>query len=408
MNRSIAVLALLAAACVAQAQEKVLLTFSGTGNGSRPQCRLVMDSHRNLYGVTPAGGDNGGGLVFELSPDGHGNWNAKTIYSFDSLASGLYPNGGLVLDSAGNLYGTTTGGGTFTLGTAFELSPTGSTWTETVLHSFGGTGDGIFPYAQMIFDSAGNLYGTTAYGGAHGTGEAGGGTVFELSPQTGGGWSEEVLHSFASGRDGVQVAGGVVLDAAGNLYGATFVGGTHNDGIIYELSPQIGGSWTEDILHNFAGGNGDGRLPEAGVTLDAAGNVYGTTSTGGPYERGMAFKLAPLGGGVWTFTGLHVFGNNLDGASPEGEVVLDASGNVYGTTYDGGANCESFGGCGTFYELSSVGTGWSETKTYSFGASDRDATFPQAGLIIDSLGNFYGTSNGGGEEGNGTVFEVKP
>ncbi len=408
--RSITVLALLVVASLAHAQEKVLASFSGTGNGSKPQCRLVMDAHGNLYGTTPGGGDVGGGLVFALGPNGHGGWNEKTIYSFDNLANGTNPNGGLVLDSAGNLYGTTTGGGANGLGTAFELSPTtGGSWTETVIHSFGATGDGIFPYAQMIFDAAGNLYGTTAYGGAFGTGEEGGGTVFELSPQTGGGWSEQVLHSFASGTDGVQVSGGVALDAAGNLYGATYVGGTLNNGIIYELSPQTGGAWTETILHNFAGGTGDGRLPMAGVTLDAAGNVYGTTYGGGLYARGIVFELAPQGGGVWTFSTLHSFGHGLDGANPEGEVVFDTAGNLYGTTYDGGKYGQSYGGVGTFYELSpSVGGGWPETKLYSFGGTNDDAGYPQAGLIINSRGILYGTSTGGGETGDGTVFEVKP
>jgi uncharacterized repeat protein (TIGR03803 family) len=261
--RSITLLALLLAASLAHAQEKVLASFSGTGNGSRPQCRLVMDAHGNLYGTTPGGGDVGGGLVFALGPNGHGGWNEKTIYSFDSSANGTNPNGGLVLDAAGNLYGTTTGGGANGLGTAFELSPTtGGSWTETVIHSFGATGDGIFPYAQMIFDAAGNLYGTTAYGGAFGTGEEGGGTVFEISPQTGGGWTEQVVHSFASGTDGVQVSGGVALDAAGNLYGATFVGGTHNEGTIYELSPPTSGAWTETILHNFAAEPGMDSCPK--------------------------------------------------------------------------------------------------------------------------------------------------
>ncbi len=407
--QSIVIFSLLVAASLAHAQEKVLASFSGTGNGSRPQCRLVIDSHGNLYGTTPTGGDVNGGLVFALGPNSHGGWNEKTIYSFDNPANGTNPNGGLAIDGAGNLYGTTTGGGANGLGTAFELSPqAGGGWTETVIHSFGATGDGIFPYAQMIFDPAGNLYGTTAFGGAFGIGEAGGGTVFELSPQAGGGWSEQVLHSFASGSDGVQVSGGVALDAAGNLYGATFVGGTHNEGIIYELSPQTGGGWSETILHNFSGGMSDGQLPEAGVTLDAAGNVYGTTFAGGPHLRGVVFQLAPQGGGVWTYSGLHSFGNGLDGANPEGEVVFDAVGNLYGTTFSGGKYGQNIGGTGTFYELSpALGGGWPETRLYSFG-NLRDAGFPQAGLIIDSRGIFYSTSTGGGEVGNGTVFQIKP
>lgn len=408
LHKSVLTLALLLTGSFAHSQDKVLASFSGTTNGSKPQCILAMDAHGNLYGTTATGGNFGAGLVFKVTPHGGGVWTEETIFNFDALANGVGPTGGVVLDLAGNIYGTTESGGAFGLGTAFELSPqSGGTYTETVIHSFGGTGDGIFPAAQMIFDAAGNLYGTTLFGGAFGTGEEGGGTVFELSPQTGGGWSEEVLHSFASGSDGVQVSGGVVLDAAGNLYGTTLVGGTHNDGIVYELSPQNGGTWTETIVHNFAGGNGDGRLPESGVTLDAAGNIYGTTFGGGKYSRGTVFELIPQGGGVWTLKGLHAFGNGTDGANPEAEVILDASGNVYGTTFDGGKNGQNFGGTGTFFELAQTAGVWSEVKQYNFG-NGRDAGFPQSGLIADPHGNFYGTSTGGGEVGNGTVYEIKP
>ena len=408
VHKSVLTLALVLTASLAYSQDHVLASFSGTGNGSRPQCILAMDSHGNLYGTTATGGNFNAGLVFKVTPHGGGVWTEETIFNFDALANGVGPTGGVVLDSAGNVYGTTESGGAFGLGTAFELSPqSGGTYTETVIHSFGGSGDGIFPAAQMIFDTAGNLYGTTLFGGAFGTGEEGGGTVFELSPQSGGTWSEEVLHSFASGSDGVQVAGGVAFDTAGNLYGATFVGGTHNDGIVYQLSPQTGGSWTETIVHNFEGGTGDGRLPESGVTLDAAGNVYGTTFGGGKYSFGTVFELIPQGGGVWTLKGLHAFGNSPDGANPEGEVILDASGNVYGTTFDGGKNGVNFGGTGTFFELSQTAGAWSEVRQYNFGLG-RDAGFPQSGLIADPHGNLYGTSTGGGEVGNGTVYEIKP
>jgi uncharacterized repeat protein (TIGR03803 family) len=407
--QSILTLALLFTASLAHSQDRVLASFSGTENGSRPQCLLAMDAHGNLYGTTATGGNSNAGLVFRVTPHGDGVWTEETIHSFDSLADGIGPTGGVVLDAAGNVYGTTVSGGAFGLGTAFELSrQAGGSYRETVIHSFGSTGDGIFPYAQMIFDAAGNLYGTTAYGGAFGTGEEGGGTVFEISPQGGGLWSEQVLHSFASGEDGVQVSGGVAFDSVGNLYGATFVGGTHNDGIIYELSPQIGGTWTETIVHNFSGGTADGRLPMAGVTLDAAGNVYGTTYGGGPYARGVAFELVPQGGGVWLEKGLHAFGNGLDGANPEGEVLLDAAGNVYGTTYDGGKYGDSYGGVGTFYELSQTVGIWSEAKLFNFGGTNDDAGYPMSGLIFDPVGNIYGTSIGGGEVGNGTVFQIKP
>ncbi|MFZ0770195.1 MAG: choice-of-anchor tandem repeat GloVer-containing protein [Candidatus Sulfotelmatobacter sp.] len=362
VHKSVLTLALLLTASLAHSQDKVLVSFSGTGNGSKPQCILAMDSHGNLYGTTATGGDVNGGLVFKVTPHGGGVWTEETIYSFDSAANGTGPTGGVVLDVAGNVYGTTVSGGALGLGTAFELSPqSGSAYTETVIHSFGDTGDGIFPSAQMIFDAAGNLYGTTLFGEAFGTGEEGGGTVFELSPQSGGTWSEEVLHS-----------------------------------------------WTETIIHNFAGGTADGRLPESGVTLDAAGNVYGTTVGGGKYARGIVFELVPQGGGVWSEKGLHAFGNGLDGANPEGEVLLDAAGNIYGTTFDGGKYGVSYGGVGTLYELSQTAGIWSEARLFNFGSTNKDAGYPMSGLIFDPSGNIYGTSTGGGEVGNGTVYKIKP
>ena len=217
-------------------------------------------------------------------------WNEKVLHNFTNNGTdGFFPTSGLIFDAAGNLYGTTFNGGAYNrFGTVFELSPVpGGGWTETVLHSFNNDGtDGWTPTAGLIFDAAGNLYGTTGSGGAYH-----GGTVFELSPMLGGGWTETILHSFGNGTDGAGPGGGsLIFDAAGNLYGTTTLGGTFNCpsdgggcGTVFELTPTVGGAWTETVLYNFRRGS-DGHLPYAGLIFDATGNLYGTTLAGGIYN----------------------------------------------------------------------------------------------------------------------------
>src|ERR1019366_6634594 len=199
----------------------------------------------------------------------------QVLHSFGNGTDGNDPLGGLIFDASGNLYGTTLGGGTYGGGTVFELTPAGGgSWTETVLHNFDSNGtDGFTPYAGLIFDSAGNLYGTTRWGGTYG-----GGTVFELTTAAGGGWTEQVLHSFDHNyTDGYYPQAGLIFDAAGNLYGTTSQGGTYVYwGTVFELTPAAGGDWTETVLHNFNQNGTDGYYPEAGLIFDAAGNLYGT------------------------------------------------------------------------------------------------------------------------------------
>ena len=395
----------------AAAPEKVLRSFNVSGNdGFYPYAGLVFDAAGNLYGTTMEGGIHGQGMVFELTPQESGSWTEKVLHSFNST-DGAYPYAGLIFDAAGNLYGTTVRGGIHDDGAVFELTPKeGGGWTEKVLHSFGHGTDGTYPFAGLIFDAAGNLYGTTYEGGIHGYG-----TVFELTPQEGGGWTEEVLHSFnLNGTDGAYPQASLIMDAAGNLYSTTYAGGIHLQsgcgsvgcGTVFEVSPREGGAWTETVLHsfNFNGTDTDGDEPYAGLIIDAAGNLYGTTIAGGIHNNGTVFELSPREGGGWLETVLHSFNlNGTDGAVPYASLIMDAAGNLYGTTYDGGIHYS-----GTVFELTPrEGGGWTETVSHSFG-NGTDGYEPYAGLIIDAAGNLSGTTVEGGIHGYGTVFEITP
>ena len=412
--------------------EKVLYNFGATTtDGGVPLASLALDGKGNLYGTAKYGGPNEitysgnattAGTAFELSPATGGGWSEKVIYNFGASSSdGALPIANLILDSKGNLYGTTLAGGAYGLGTAFELSPgTGGTWTEKILYSFGASlSDGKSPEGGLVFDGKGNLYGTTNIGGLSDTTFGGGyGTVFELSPGTGGTWTEQVIYNFSylSQTDGYFPAAGLVFDANGNLYGTTADGGTAQDmqggGTIFELSPAGASGWNEKVLYNFGGGGPQGYEIDGGVVLDAAGNLYGTAHYGGNGfgQDGTLFELSPGTGGTWTFQVLHSFGAyETDGISPLAGLIFDATGDLYGTTYSGGAN-----GYGTVFELSPQnGGGWIEGVVHSFNLSSTDGANPSAGLILDGSGNLYGTTayggtHGGGNTGTigGTVFEI--
>jgi uncharacterized repeat protein (TIGR03803 family) len=255
---------------------------------------LVIDASGNLYGETQYGGSNGifAGTVYQLTNNGTGVWTKTIIHNFGGKNDGGVPEGGLIMDAAGNLYGTTQEGGTTGWGVVFELSPSsGGSWTENLLYSFLGGSDGADPLGGVIFDSAGNLYGTTEEGGS-----AKLGTVFKLTPSASG-WTKSVLHNFTGGSDGAgtwPTMPGLAIDAAGNLYGTTPVGGdlTCNCGIVFELSPGSGGQWTETVLHNFTSfpGDGTGGLP---LIVDASGVLYGTSSIGGSANDGAIFVVTP-------------------------------------------------------------------------------------------------------------------
>jgi hypothetical protein len=313
----------------------------------------------------------GCGVVYELSPLAAGGWKYTKLYTFTGGADGANPEAELVLDSSGNLYGTTLLGGSFTgfcassgCGVVFKLSKgSGGTWTESVLYSFTGGSDGALPEDALIFDSAGNLYGTANQGGNTTTcslGTGGCGVVFKLAPNSSGPWTESVLYSF-SGADGVYPEGGVMFGASGNLYGGTYYGGYLTEcnnvgcGVIYELTPTGSGPWTETVLNIFQdnprnpnnGGTG-GSNSTAGLAFDSAGNIYGTAFTGGSpnYNDGVVFKLSPSSGG-WTESVMQTF-NNTNGSNPFQGVILDSAGNIYGNTPFGGNNsC----GCGVVFEI---------------------------------------------------------
>jgi uncharacterized repeat protein (TIGR03803 family) len=424
-STSIAAFLLLAAVSIfpgraAQAQTlTTLYSFAGGSDGGNPFASLISDGQGNLYGT--AQGFQSNGTVFELSPAAGGGWTLTTLYTFQGGSDGAAPIANLVFDGHGNLFGTTVAGGGGNgsgchlngCGTVFELSPDGSGgWHKTEVHQFQGGPDGQNPSTFLIFDRAGNMYGTTDSGGGPcNSSSIGCGIVFEFSPVAGGGWKETIVHRFGRGTDGNNPIGGLVFDASGNLYGTTYKGGLINTacpfgcGIVYELSPAAGGGWTEKGLHAFAGSS-DGASPLSGLTFDRAGNLYGTTFAAGAHGNGLVYRLVPNASGGWTEQVLYSFLGHPDGAIPEAGVVLDAAGNLYGTTPAGGASC----GCGTVFKLTPANSGfWTFTLLYSFtGGNDGREPNPNGPLVLDSTGKLFGITNTKGSGLKGTAFELAP
>jgi len=411
-------------------QYKVLWSFGGAaaGDGAQPLGGLVLDAKGNLYGTTEYGGSSsspdcpnvGCGSVFELSPSQDSGWTETTIYSFCTNSSngycvdGAYPLGSLIFDAAGNLYGTTSGGGRPECplgyppgcGTIFELSPPtsgGGAWTEAAIYNFCANGitdclDGAEPRGKLVFDRSGNLYGTTWTSGANNAG-----TVFELSPSDSG-WSETVLYNFCSigqlgeyCQDGAAPDAGVTFDNSGNLYGTTQEGGSKKytgGGVVYELSRSLQG-WSETVLYALDAPDhrtGYGLYGE--VNFDQLGNLYSTAVGGGSNQGGTVFRLSPKKSKQVTFS----FGTS-EGYGPLAGVLIDPrNDNLYGTTSVGGpANS------GNVFKLS----GKRETVLYSF-TGGADGGQPVAALTADKAGNLYGTAKVGGASGNGVVFEITP
>ena len=369
----------------------------------------------------------------------------SVMYSFAGGSDGANPLAGFIIDRLGNLYGTASSGGSSGVGVVFELSPTGH---EIVLHNFAGGTDGANPESRLTADKAGNLYGTTYSGGISNSG-----TVFEVTRKG----QESVLYSFKGGADGASPVAGLTIDKAGNLYGTTTAGGSSGNGTVFKLAvPSVaGGAWTENILYSFGTGT-DGTIPVAGVTFDAFGDLYGTTSGGGTYGYGTVFQLkrsAP----TWTENILHDFAMGTDGGVPYAGVVWDATGNLYGASSDGGAGGENGGGtvfelthtgsgwifivlydlsgwgisgsfrnlllksgkiyatthcdgaysAGTVYELTQSNGTWTYNSVYVF-TGGTDGLYSFSNLVADQAGNLYGTTNLGGANGFGDVFKVTP
>ena len=361
-----------------EGQETVLYSFNGGADGAVPEASVIGDGAGNLYGTTNSGGASNAGVVFRLDAMGQ----ETVLYSFTGGSDGGYPYSGVIRDAAGNLYGTTTYGGGAGLGVVYKVDATGH---ETVLHSFTGAADGGHPNAALTLDAKGNLYGTTVNSGA-----GFGGVVFRMDPVG----NETVLHSF-SGEDGVEPYGGVIGDGAGNLYGTTFYGGASNNGVVYKLDAK----GNETVLYNFTGG-ADGGEPQVGVIRDAEGNLYGTTLFGGggdcPYGCGVVFKLDAAG----QQSVLHTFTGGADGANGYADpgLICDEEGNLYGTTSNGGGPASA----GVVFELD---PGGQESVLYTFpGASD--GANPNAGVIGDGKGNLFGTTYSGGPANAGVVYQL--
>lgn len=449
-------------------EERTLYNFQGAPDGATSLSNLISDEAGNFYGTTYYGGTGNCfpsspgsdcGTVFELirPTTRGGNWTEKVLYRFRGGSDGASPQGGLIFDQKGNLYGTTAYGGSNNCtwsyvtgcGTVFRLSPPtapGGSWTESLLYVFQGSPDGYQPLAGLTFDEKGNLYGTTLLGGGgycNGYG-AGCGSVFELSPPAAQGspWTEAVLYGFnglgGSYYDGAGPYAGVVFDRKGNLYGTTSAGGASRcyssesdcGGIIFQLAPPSskGNPWKETIIYDFEF-NSNGSYPLADLISDLSGNLYGTTEIGGSGNClddtgftegcGTIFSLSPpASGGPWTLRTLYSFTAGNDGAYPWSGLSFDDKGNLYGTAPDGGGrgSCTDIAGiglgCGTVYKLTppaTIGGTWTETTLYSFSGGSNGGT--PYGRVLLHQGILYGTTTGfgNGSAGSlGTVFGILP
>jgi len=390
---AIAFVVLLAVAAWSQT-EQTLVTFTSS-NGSQPWTGLIQDAKGNFYGATNNGGANGTGVVYKLARNAKGKWKQTILYSFGAQpgTDGSEPQmPWLTMDKKGHLYGTTTGGGAHANGTVFELAPGKPEWKETILYSFTGGSDGGGPIGSVTFDSHGNLYGTANAGGN------GSGTVFEMTPGKKGTWSYTVLHTFNSftGDGQSPYRATLVQDSAGDVFGTTDGGGDQGYGTYWELSPGGGGTWTYTQLYVPPGG--PASFPAAGVILDSEENLYAATGGGNVIEFIKAQGYAEQ---------LLYQGNGNEGVYDT--VTMDNSGNLFWSTQAGGG----VGYSGTVQELSPNGQGgWTQSYVWAFPnnpASEGDQPF--AGVLIDSSGNLYGTCGfGGGSEGEdkGTVWEITP
>ncbi len=415
LSSLLTLLLLVANAFCAHAQTlTVLHNFTGAGDGGTPFAGLTMDATGNLYGAAADGGVQscashqgfGCGTVFKLTK--RSDWSFSLLYTFQGNNDGAYPLGGVTIGRDGSLYGTTAVGGgdgcavgvLGGCGTVYHLQPRARfcgtvlcPWTETVLYRFPGAAAGFFPEDAVTFDSAGNLYGTTNEGSI----SDGGGVVFELTPSDPA-WTETVLHEFTGiGSDGSLPTSGVIFDSAGNLYSTTSAGGINEGGLLYQLIPG-GSEWTLNPLYSFQFPN---IIPYGGVIADGAGNLYGTTVLGN--GAGSVFEMVAHGG-VWTYQLLYALPGPVGAWGPTANLAMDAAGNLYGTTYNGGGSPNCHLGCGTIFELSPGNGSWLYTVLHEFTGSE--GSLPWGGIVVDTNGNLYGTTTMGGTYNEGVVWEL--
>jgi uncharacterized repeat protein (TIGR03803 family) len=388
---------LLSLARISAATTDVIFSFE-EAEGEYADTDLETDSAGNIYGTTVLGGDFGGGTVFQLRPTPDG-WVHTVLYSFTGGADGGEPYKGVTLDREGNLYGTAVTGGSGSCeggcGVVYKLTNSGGTWTQSVIHAFTGGDDGSGPGARVTVDQSENVYGMTPTGGAYGLG-----TIYKIH-QAGGAWDFRVIHAFTGGADGGSGSAGRMILRKGRLYGAATTGGNYGGGVVFELTQSGVAGWHFRTIYSFQG-QPDGSFPYGALLFDRSGNVYGTTYYGGANGIGAVYKLSPRPVGEWDENVIYSFQNGSDGNSPISNLVFDTVGNLYGTTSEGGL------GSGTIFKLSPIGVGqWTETIVHPF-QGPPDGGFAYNGMVVDRFGNFYGATVHGGKNNDGCVYKFTP
>ncbi|HEY3660426.1 MAG TPA: choice-of-anchor tandem repeat GloVer-containing protein [Candidatus Udaeobacter sp.] len=367
-------------------------------NGEYADTDLETDSAGNIYGSTVLGGDHGSGTVFQLSPTISG-WEQTVLYNFTGSVDGGEPYKGVTIDRHGNLYGTAVTGGSGGCeggcGVVYKLTQSNGTWHQRVIYAFTGADDGAGPGARVTVDRSGNVYGMTPTGGMYGAG-----TIYKLQPHAAS-YTFQVIHSFTGGDDGASGSAGRMLLDHGRLYGAVTAGGMFGSGVVFELTPTTVGEWDFRTLYSFHG-QPDGSFPYGALLRTDSGKIYGTTYYGGQNGIGAVYELSPRSVGEWNEKVLYSFQTGSDGNSPISNLVSDASGNLYGTTSEGGL------GRGTIFKLTAIGGGgWTESVVHSFAGSP-DGGFSYNGMVVDAFGNFYGATVHGGTDDDGSVYQFTP
>lgn len=377
--------------------ETVLYGFTGGSDGGNAATGLIVDGRGNLYGTTVVGGTYACGTVFKLAPQAGPPWPETVLYNFGCFADGKNPHGGVSFDRRGNLVGTTVAGGSggYCTGDGCGIVFQLKSQVEKVLYDFTGGSDGFGPGTSVVFDPAGHAYSTAPDGGTYSQG-----VVYELS-QRGGKWRQDVIHAFTGGKDGgVGSLGALLLDPSGSLFGVTEIGGVHGAGTVFKLSPQSPQRWKMTTLYAFKGAP-DAAFPYGGLVSDASGNLFGTTYYGGANGLGSIFELVANAKGKYRERVLYSFAGGTDGSSTTSTLAFGTSGDLYGTTSAGGGSCD----CGTIFKVNPKSG--KEAVLHRFGARG-DGAYPYYGLTADAAGHFYGTTVAGGPFNQGTVFEFTP